>query len=125
MGGAPFETGKMDFRLTISVHDQDNDILLGEVSDRFQNGVNRLIELPVKGSSDAPYRISLAPRLEKDITTENRWVIKIPLFNIDKPIGCAFPLTVPMGSSAAGRTQFSSGRIIKWQVRHIGDPPVN
>jgi hypothetical protein len=125
MGGPSFDAGKLDFRLTISVHDDDNDILLGEVSDQFQSGVDRLIDLPVKGSNNAPYRISLAPRLQKDITIENRWVIKIPLFNIDKPIGCAFPLTVPMGSSAAGRTQAPSGRIIKWQVRHIGPPPVN
>ena len=123
MGGPSIEAGKLDFRLTISVHDDDN--LLGEVSDQFQNGVARLIDLPVKGSNDAPYRIALAPRLRKDITIKNRWVIKIPLFNIDKPIGCAFPLTVPMGSSAAGRTREPSGRIIKWQVRHIGPPPAN
>jgi hypothetical protein len=99
--------------------------LLGEVSDQFQSGVARLIDLPVKGSSEAPYRISLIPRLQKDITIKNRWVIQIPLFNIDKPIGCAFPLTVPMGSSAANRTQAPSGHIKKWQVRHIGPPPTN
>ena len=125
MGGPSIEAGKLYFRLTISVHDDDNDILLGEVSDQFQNAVARLIDLPVKGSSEAPYRIALTPRLRKDITIKNRWVIKIPLFNIDKPIGCAFPLTVPMGSSAAGRTREPSGRIIKWQVRHIGPPPAN
>lgn len=125
MGGPSFDAGKLDFRLTISVHDDDNDILLGEVSDQFQSGVARLIDLPVKGSSEAPYRISLIPRLQKDITIKNRWVIQIPLFNIDKPIGCAFPLTVPMGSSAANRTQAPSGHIKKWQVRHIGPPPTN
>jgi hypothetical protein len=125
MGGLSFEAGKLDFRLVISVHDDDNDFLLGKVSDRFQSGAARLIDLPVTGSNDAPYRISLAPRLQKDIISNNRWVIKIPLFNIDKPIGCAFPLTVPIGSSAAGRTQEPSGRKKKWQVRHIGPPPEN
>jgi hypothetical protein len=124
MGGPSFDAGKLDFRLTISVYDNDNDILLGEVSDQFQSGIARQIELPVKGSNDAPYRISLTPRLQKDITRKNRWTIDIPFFIIDKPIGCGFPLTVPMESWAAERTR-GSGRIKKWQVRHIGPPPAN
>jgi hypothetical protein len=123
-GGPSFDAGKLDFRLAISVHDDDNDILLGEVSYQFQSGIARQIELPVKGSNDAPYRISLTPRLQRDITLKNRWTIDIPFFIIDKPIGCGFPLRVPMESYAAGRTS-ESGRIKKWQVRHIGPPPVN
>jgi hypothetical protein len=123
-GGPSFDAGKLDFRLAISVHDDDNDILLGEVSDQFQSGIARQIELPVNGSNDAPYRISLTPRLQKDITRKNRWTIDIPFFIIDKPIGCGFPLTVPMESCAADRTR-GSGRIKKWQVRHIGPPPAN
>jgi len=123
-GGPSFDFGKLDFRLAISVYDDDNHILLGEVSDQFQSGVAREIELPVKGSNDAPYRISLNPRLKKDITGKDRWTIDIPLFIIDKPIGCGFPLTVPMESSASDRTR-DSGRIKKWQVRHIGPPPAN
>ena len=122
MGGPSFDAGKLDFRLIISVHDDTNGILLGEVSDRFQNGVGRRIELPVKGSNNAPYRISLTPRLQKDITMNDRWTIHIPVFMIDKPVGCGFPLTVPMESCASGRTG-DAGRIKKWQVRHIGPPP--
>ncbi len=125
MGGPLFDAGKLDFHLTISVHDDDNDILLGEVSDQFKSGIAKQIKLPVKGSNDAPYRISLTPRLQKDITCKNRWTINISLFMIDKPIGCGFPLTVPMGSSDADRTRGPSGRIKKWQVRHIGSPPAD
>jgi len=110
--------------LAISVHDDDNHILLGEVFDQFQSGIARQIELPVKGSNDAPYRISLTPQLKKDITVKDRWTIYIPFFIIDKPIGCGFPLAVPMESSASGRTR-GAGLTQKWQVRHIGPPPAN
>jgi hypothetical protein len=122
MGGPSFDAGKLNFRLTISVYDDDHDILLGEVSDQFQSGIARQIELPVKGSNDEPYRISLTPRLQKDITRKNRWTIDIPFFIIDKPIGCGFPLKIPMESRDYNKTS-NSGQTTRWEVRHIGLPP--
>ena len=124
-GGPPLDAGKLRFRLAISVYDGASDTLLGEVSDLFQSGVARAIELPADRSTTGPYRISLTPRLQKDIMRNDRWSIDIPFFIIDNPVGCGFPMTVAMESLASKRTSHSGYIQRRWQVRHIGAPPAD
>lgn len=122
-GGPPFDASKMVFRLKVSVYDDANNILLGEVSEEFPNGVTKNIKLQLDNSNDEPYRIFLTPQLQKDITQNDRWIIDIPVFMIDLPVGCGFPLKIPMQSYAFNKTRDSAGKITRWEVRHIGPPP--
>ena len=121
-GGPQFDTGKMIFRLKVSAYDDASDILLGEVTGEFPNGVTNKIKLHSGKPNDEPYRISLTPRLQKDITQNERWTIYIPDFMIDHPVGCGFPMRIPMESRDYKKTS-DSGKITRWEVRHIGSPP--
>jgi len=121
-GGPPFDAGKIVFRLKVSVYDDANDSLLGEVSGDFPNDVPKNIKQQLDNSDDEPYRISLTPRLQKAVNQNDRWTIYIPVFMIDLPVGCGFPLEIPMESRDYDRTS-DSGKITRWEVRHIGPPP--
>jgi hypothetical protein len=108
--------------LAISALDETNDVLIGEFRGRFRNGEDREIVLPSDRPDGAPYRITLAPQLQKDVSNKGRWTIHIPLLMVDKPIGCGSPFTIPLESSDSLRTK-GAGRVIRRQVRHVGPPP--
>ena len=83
---------------------------------------NKLLGMKLDNSKNEPYRISLTPRLRKDVTQNDRWTIYIPVFMIDLPVGCGFPLEIPLESRDYDRTS-NSGKITRWEVKHIGPPP--
>ena len=120
-GGQPFDTSKLVFRLNVSVYDDKDGTLLGESSKDFPNGVKTEMELKLKNSNARPYKIIATTDLKKD-----RWRIFIPLFHVAQPVGCAFPLRIPLESYTSqklSRDANGKRKVTKWVVRHIGPPP--
>ena len=122
-GGPPPAVKDLSFELAFSAYDETHDILLGQCRDRFRNGEDREIQIPSDRPGGQPYRVTLAPRLQKDFAGKDRWTIHIPLLMVEKPIGygCS-PFTIPLESSQSFKSS-GAGRVIRWQVRHIGPPP--
>jgi hypothetical protein len=123
-GGPPIDTSDVVIHLTISAYDDAQNVLLGEVSGKFENGVDGQAELRLKHSNEGPIRFKFNPRLQKNRGDGKRWVIFMPLFMIEKPVGAGYsPLEITVGSKVSVRTQDSVGKITRWEIRHIGHPP--
>lgn len=122
-GGPPLDTREVVLNLNISAYDDAENVLLGEVSGKFENGVTRDVVLRLKNSNEGPFRIYLTPRLQKDIAQNERWVIYVPDFTIEKPVGVGYSLQITVESAVNVRTVDSAGKVTRWEVTHIGLPP--
>ena len=124
-GGQPVDYRNLLFHLKISVYDDNDGALLGEISMDCPYGIEKKKKIRLEGIHEKPYTVIVDP-IHID---QERWRIKIPYFHVENPVrgGCAFPLDIPLESSTYQKLTYDVNgvkRTTKWVVKHSGPPPI-